>query len=38
METEIIITYCVCDDMIKSLKIKENVQVRMNIFTELKYI
>ena len=29
METEIIITYCVCDDMIKSLKIKENVQVRM---------
>ncbi|MBD3231454.1 IS982 family transposase, partial [Candidatus Dependentiae bacterium] len=29
METEIIITYCICDDMLKKLKIKEDPQVKM---------
>ena len=31
METEIIVAYCVCDDIIKSLGIKEDVQVRMSM-------
>ena len=31
METKIIITYVVCDDLVKSLKIKEDSQTKMNI-------
>lgn len=30
METKLIVTYVVCDDVIKSLGIKEDVQVKMN--------
>ena len=29
METELIVTYVVCDDVVKNLKIKEDVQVKM---------
>ena len=31
METKIIVTYVVCDDLVKSLKIKEDSQTKMNI-------
>lgn len=31
METKIIITYVVCDDLVKKLKIKEDSQTKMNI-------
>ena len=31
METKIIVTYVVCDDVVKSLKIKEDPQTKMNI-------
>lgn len=31
METEVTITYCICDDIIKNMGIKEDAQVRMNM-------
>ncbi len=31
METKIIITYVICDDLVKNLKIKEDSQTKMNI-------
>jgi len=31
METKFIVTYVVCDDVIKSLRIKDDSQARMNI-------
>lgn len=31
METQIIVTFCVCDDIIKSLRIKEDVQIQMTM-------
>jgi hypothetical protein len=30
METKLIVTYIVCDDVVKNLKIKEDVQLKMN--------
>jgi hypothetical protein len=31
METEIIVAYCICDDVVKSLGIRENIQVTMKM-------
>jgi hypothetical protein len=31
METAVIVTYVVCDDVIKNLKIKEDTQIKMNL-------